>query len=83
MKEAIGMLGQTYLISWEMRKVVIHTVEPVYTREGTKRLVKIFDSAYTKADLEQLTANETQLNTEERNQLLRLLKYFGFFKRAL
>ena len=74
---------KTDITSCDMHEVVMHTVEPVYTREGTKRLVKIFDSAYTKADLEQLTANATQLNTEERNQLLRLLKYFGFLKRAL
>ena len=37
-------------------------------------MVNIIDSTYEKSDLEQVTENETQLNTDERTQLLGLLK---------
>ena len=39
--------------------------------------MKNLDSTYAKADLEQVSNNETQLNAEEITQLLRLLQYFG------
>ena len=52
MKEPSDMLGQTNLTSREMSKVVIHTEEPVSTREVTEGLVKILDITYAKTDLE-------------------------------
>ena len=36
--------------------------------------MKILDSTYAKADLEQVAANATHMNAEERTQLLRFLK---------
>ena len=48
-----------------MHNVVIHTAEPVSTREATDGLVKIFYSTYEKADLEQVAANATRMNNEE------------------
>ena len=78
-KEPCGLQGQSDLISNEMRKVLIQTAEPVSTREATERLVKILDSNYEKADLKQVANNATQLNTEEKTQLLRVLKYFEEF----
>ena len=39
--------------------------EPASTRECTERMVKILDSTYAKADLEQVV-NASQLNDEER-----------------
>ena len=51
-------------------------IEPTSTREDTDILLKIIDSTYAKADLKQVADNATQLNVEERTQLLRLLKYF-------
>ena len=59
-----------------MRRVVMQNSEPGSTREATDRLIKILNSNYAKADLKQIADNATQLNTEERNQLLRILKYF-------
>ena len=60
------------------------TAEPYSTREATGILVKILDSTYAKAYLKQVANNATQMNAEERTQLLRLLKYFGgFFYGAL
>ena len=61
----------------------MNTVEPVSKREATERLVKILDIAYAKADLEQVTAKSTQLKSEERTKLLKLLKDFEFFHGTL
>ena len=59
-----------------MREVVMQTVEPASTKESTERLVKILDSTYAKADVKQVANKATQMNAEERTQLLRLLEYF-------
>ena len=47
------MLGKTDTTSRDMRKVVMQTGEPVSAMEDTERLVKIINSTYVKADLEQ------------------------------
>ena len=51
----------------------MQTTETASTREATERLVEKLYIKYAKADLKQVTDNKTQLNNEERNQLLRLL----------
>ena len=56
----------------------MQTVEPVSTREATERLVKILDSTYVKSDLEQVAANASQLDIEERSQRLSLLQNFNY-----
>ena len=40
-------------------------------------LLKILDSNYEKAYLDQVDANTTHMDDENRTQLQRLLKYFG------
>ena len=83
-KQPSRILGQTYVTSREMRKVVIQTAEPASTREATERLVKILASNYAKADLKQASDNATQLNADERNQSLSLLGDFeGLFDGTL
>ena len=59
-----------------MRKVVMHTAEPVSKREATDRMIKTTNITYKKADLKQVADNATQLNAEERTMLLGLLKDF-------
>ena len=59
-----------------MIEVVMHTAEPVSTRESTERLAKILDIIYAKADLEHVATESTQLNSEERNKLLSLIRDF-------
>ena len=59
-----------------MRDVTMHTSKLVCTREATYRLVKTPGSTYTKADLEDVASNTTQMNYEEKNQRIRLIKYF-------
>ena len=57
MNDTISFLGQAYLTSLKMRKVVIHTAEPVSTRIDTPKRVKIIDITYDKSDLEHIAAN--------------------------
>ena len=75
-KKPSGMQWKSDLTSRDMRMVVMKTTEPDFTREATEILLKILDSTYAKADIKQVADNATQLNYEERTQLLMLLKYF-------
>ena len=79
MKEPRGLLGKFDLNKREMCEVVMQTAEPYSVREATDRFVKILDSTYAKAYLNHIANNTTQLNAEERTQLLRLLEYFKDF----
>ena len=78
MNEPINLLGQSDLTKGEMSKVVIQTVEPASTQEATEWMVKILNSTYAKADLEQVVSNAIQKNGEERTLLLLLLKDFEY-----
>ena len=79
MKEPIGLLWKSDLNKRNMHGVVMQTAEPASTRKATDRLVKILGSYYLKAELKQVANNATQLNAEERTQVLRLLEYSGDF----
>ena len=62
----------------------MHTAEPVYTREATEMIVKNIYSTYVKSYHEQLAANATQLNSEDKTQLLGLINDFdGLFDGTL
>ena len=52
------------------------TAEPIATQEATERIVKILDSKYEKADLDEVAANAEQLNKPQQRKLLSLLKDF-------
>ena len=56
--------------------MVMHTAEPVDNTEDTDMLVKILDSTYAEADLEQVTANKNQIKYDDRNKLISLHQYF-------
>ena len=56
--------------------MLIQTAYPVSTRDYTERMVKMFESNYAKAELEQLAANTTHMNAEEKNQILGIIKDF-------
>ena len=72
MKEPRVLLGKTDKTSGEMPKVIMQNSEPVSTREDTERLMKILN--ITKAELEQVDNNSTQMNADERTQLIRRFK---------
>ena len=61
-----------------MRELVMQNVEPASTLEDTERMVKILDSTSAKSDLEQVVANASQLNAEERTLLLSLIEDFEY-----
>ena len=71
-----NFLGQSDLTKGDMRELVMQSEEPVSTREATERMVKVLDITYVKEEIKQVAENATQLNTEERNLLLSLLKDF-------
>ena len=57
----------------------MQTVGPDFTREDTDHMVKILDSTYVKAVRKQVFNNATQMNAEERTQLLSILEDFKDF----
>lgn len=57
----------------EMRAVIQASHEPIVTEEATKRMIKILDSNYKKADLAQVAAGAKHLTKEERSKLYNLL----------
>ena len=60
--------------TWAVSNALAH--EPISTELATQRAVKILDANYTKADLQAVVTNCTQLNSIEQNKLLGLLKKF-------
>ena len=60
--------------TWAISNALAH--EPISTELATQRAVKILDANYTKADLQAVVTNCTQLNSVEQNKLLELLKKF-------
>ena len=60
----------------EIRQIMTQTAEPIATQEATERIVKILDSKYEKADLDEVAANAEQLNKPQQRKLLSLLKDF-------
>ena len=76
MKEPIGLLGISDLSKRKICEVVMQTAETYSTIEATGRLVKTIDVKYANEDLKQVADNATQLNSEERTQLFRILEDF-------
>ena len=60
MKDPCNLLEQTDLNKWDMREVVMHTVEPDPTRESTYRVVKIIDITYARAELGKVLVGSVQ-----------------------
>ena len=76
MEQPRSLLGQTDPKNHDMHEVVMQTAEPVSTREATEILAKTLDITYFKADLEQVAASATQINSEEKTKLLCIHKDF-------
>jgi hypothetical protein len=60
--------------SWAIINVLAHKL--ISTELATQNAIKILDTNYTKADLQAVVTNCTQLNSIEKNMLLELLKKF-------
>ena len=66
----------------KLNKMELNTViqrtshEPIATQEATKRMVKILDLNYKKADLAQVVAGTTHLDKIQKKKLYRLLREY-------
>jgi hypothetical protein len=60
----------------ELKEIIKQTAEPLATQQATERAVKILDSTYEKANLEEIAANAVDLDKDEKELLLSLLKDF-------
>ena len=60
----------------ELQATILRSVEPKATKEATERVVKILDSKYEKADLNKIVDDANNLNRQQKQKLLKLLKQF-------
>ena len=68
----------------EINKIIQSTKEPIVMQKATDRIVKILDSNYHKADLQQVVAKATHLSDSKRDKLYDLLlQYKDLFDRTL
>jgi hypothetical protein len=68
----------------EMKQIIARSAEPRVTQEAMSRILKILDSDYKKADLEEVVAKATQLSASQQQKLLKLLrKYKDIFDGTL
>ena len=63
-KEPSTLLGKYDLTKREMREVVMQNVAPASTLEATDRMVRILDSTYAKAHINQVSDNAIDLDAE-------------------
>jgi hypothetical protein len=61
-----------------IKQIMTQTAEPIATQEATERIVRILDSKYEKADLDQVAAGAEELDEHQQNKLLSLLKDFEY-----
>ena len=76
MKSFRDLWQNTHPLRKEIKATFVRTVERKATEEETRRVLKILDSDYKKADLEEVVNSADNLNQEQQNQLLKLLKDF-------
>ena len=60
----------------ELKATILRSVEPSATKDITDRVVKILDSNYEKADLNKIVDDADNLNTNQKQMLLKLLQQF-------
>jgi hypothetical protein len=61
-----------------IKQIMTQTAEPIATQEATERIVRMLDSKYEKADLDQVAAGAEELDEHQQNKLLSLLKDFEY-----
>ena len=68
----------------EFKAFMENTKEPIVTEQATKRVIKILDSNYQKANLQQVVNGATHLNKKQKKWLHNLLlKYESIFDGGL
>jgi len=76
MKSFAKVLKKQYPSKKEIKATFMRSVEPKATQEETERVIKILDSNYKKADLEEVVDKADNLNDKQKEQLLLLLREF-------
>ena len=72
------------LSKYEMKTIIQSSSEPLVTEHATKRMIKILDSDYRKANLKTVVAGAKHLTQQEKEQLYQLLlKYESIFDGTL
>lgn len=60
----------------EIKTVILQNAEPSITQEATERAIKILDSEYDKANLDEIVSQADSLTKQEKQQLLKLLQKY-------
>ena len=84
MKNFQSIKGNDLTSKKELKSIILRSNEPKSTRDSTQRVIKILDSKYEKADLDQIVKSSTNLNKIQKSMLLKLLrKYEALFDGTL
>ena len=84
MKNFQSIRGNDLTSKKELKSIILRLNEPKSTRDSTQRVIKILDSKYEKADLDQIVKSLTNLNKIQKSMLLKLLrKYEALFDGTL
>ena len=59
-----------YPLKKEIKAIFMESVEPKATQEEIERVIKIFDSNYQKADLEEVVSKADNLCDKQKEQLI-------------
>ena len=70
MKSFAKVLKKQYPSKKEIKATFMQSVEPKATQEEIERVIKIFDSNYQKADLEEVVSKADNLCDKQKEQLI-------------
>ena len=76
MKIFQGIWKNDCTLKKELKAAILRSNKPKSTRDSTQRVIKILDSKYEKADLDQIMKNATNLDKTQKTMLLQLLKKY-------
>ena len=60
----------------ELKSTILCSIKPSSTKEATDRVVKILDSKYEKANLNKIVEDANNLDANQKQMLLKLLKQY-------
>ena len=66
-------LKQWKISKFEMKTIIREMQEPIVTKTATKRMIKILDSRYRKANIKSVVQGALHLNDKQRDMLYKLL----------
>jgi len=72
------MKDRDTFLNQDLMEFYIYAIESTTVQEATDRMKRILDAKYEKADLDKTVNDITYLNSEEKSQLLNLLKEYEY-----